>query len=505
MNATFYNYPWPRGVGASEPDVATQSGERAEMSADLELIADIRAGAVAMRARAPKYLPQYAQESDVEYARRVASAPWRAEFVDALHSLTSKPFSKPVSFPDGTPDAITAFGEDVDGRGNSLHVFAKQCFLEGVAHGVHGILVSYPFADGLVTRADEKRANLKPYFVSINVNDIVALYTEMRGGREVVVHARIRECYTERDDGFGEKMVEQIVVYEPGTWARWQKNEATNKYELIAEGLIKAAGGALDEVPLTLFFTGARTGMLRTRPPLRDLADCQLELFRSLSRQDEILTFTGSPMLSGSGVSPPTPDPRTGEGTIRVGPKTILFAPASGDGKSGSWQYVQPAAANLVAINDHVESVVEHMRRLAMQPTTRKSGDVTATATSVATAQAHSQLESWAIGCRDAFEQAFTFVEAFLGVAKPTVVQIHTDFGVGDATNADVRSLLEAQQAEIISKSTVRDELVRRGILGPQFDADNEDQQIAEEALGLEPEQPIDPVNGRPIAKLKVV
>jgi hypothetical protein len=100
MNATFYS--WPRGVGASAPDVGTESSERSEMSADLEIISDIRAGAVAMRARAPKYLPQYAQESDVEYARRVASAPWRAEFVDALHSLASKPFSKPVSFPDGT-------------------------------------------------------------------------------------------------------------------------------------------------------------------------------------------------------------------------------------------------------------------------------------------------------------------------------------------------------------------------------------------------------------------
>jgi Domain of unknown function (DUF4055) len=250
-------------------------------------------------------------------------------------------------------------------------------------------------------------------------------------------------------------------------------------------------------------FTGKRLGMLQTKPPLLDLAAVQVELFRAMSRQDEILTFAGSPMLSGNGVS--RPDDKGGQPVVRVGPKTVLFAPTNADGGHGSWSYVQPDAANLAAIGAHVESVIEHMRRLAMEPMTARSGDVTATATSVAAAKAHSALESWALGLKDALEQAFVFTEGYLGVTKPTVVQIHTDFGVGDQNNADAKTLLEAQKAEIISKKTVRDELVRRGFLGSQFDSENEDQQIAEERLGLEPEQPIDPVKGQPIVKLKAV
>ena len=40
----------------------------------------------------------------------------------------------------------------------------------------------------------------------------------------------------------------------------------------------------------------------------------------------------------------------------------------------------------------------------------------------------------------------------------------------------------------------------RRGILGPDFKEDEEEKRLAEEQLGLEPEQPFDPVTGSVLA-----
>jgi Domain of unknown function (DUF4055) len=480
-------YPFVRP--GAEADVATKSGERAAMEDDLQLIGDIRDGVVAMRRRCAVYLPQYSKEGTDEYKRRIAMAPWRPEFEDALRTLSAKPFSKAVSFPDGTPVAIKNWAADVDGKGNDIHVFAKQIFTESLACGVAGILISYPSAT-FKTRADELQANPKPYWVHVNVANVIAVFTEIRNGVEVIVHARIRECYTERD-GWGEKKIERVVVYEPGRWTRWQKNETTNKYETIEEGEVTVAGRALDAVPLVLFYSGKRIGMLQVKPALRDLADMQVELFRAMSRQNEILEFSGSPMLSGTGIAPP----KDGS-TISVGPKVVLFAPATGDGKSGAWSYVQPDVANLVAIGAHVESVIRDLRHLAMQPDVARSGDVTATASSVNAAKAHSALESWAIRLRDALERAFQFTAPFLNVKEQISVNVHSDFGVGDQNNADAKTLLDAQKAEVISKKTVRDELVRRGFLGPNFDSENEDEQIAAEVLGLEPEAQINPRSG---------
>ena len=94
-------------VGPLRPPatVASPSAGREAMQDDLDLIADIRAGLPAMRARSARYLPRYEAEGQEEHRRRVASAPWRLEFADILLTLASKPFSRAIGFPDGTPDA----------------------------------------------------------------------------------------------------------------------------------------------------------------------------------------------------------------------------------------------------------------------------------------------------------------------------------------------------------------------------------------------------------------
>src|SRR5439155_7173096 len=131
----------------------------------------------------------------------------------------------------------------------------------------------------------------------------------------------------------------------------------------------------------------------------------------------------------------------------KVGPKTILFAPPVDQGRAG-WEYVSPNAATIKEVAASVERITEDFRRLAMQPTVQKTGNITATATAVDASKAHSTVESWAIA---------------LG---------------------------------IVSKKTVRGEWKRTGVLGPDFNEDEEELRLSEEQQGLEPEEPINPVNG---------
>jgi hypothetical protein len=69
--------------------------------------------------------------------------------------------------------------------------------------------------------------------------------------------------------------------------------------------LIQSGAISLPEIPIVLYFTGERAGIYRVRPPLADLANMQLEIYRALSREDEILTYAGSPMLKAKGMNPP--------------------------------------------------------------------------------------------------------------------------------------------------------------------------------------------------------
>jgi hypothetical protein len=488
--------PMPSSFPGKKADVSTQSGERAAMDADISLIGDILAGADAMRARSARYLPQYEMESAAEYKRRVAMAPWRPEFADCLQTLASKPFAKDVTVAETASPAIKTFADDVDGRGNNLSVFARRVFISAMAYGVHAVLVDYPVMPANVTLATEKAIGAKPYLVSIPVSSIIAIRTERRGGREVVVHVRFREDTIEPDDtGFGEVLRERIRVIEPGAWQLWEAQRTSGgqvEWVMKEKGAIRWNNGETpSEVPLVLFFTGERKGEINTKSPFRDLADVQIELFRALSRQDEILTFAGSPMLAATGMAKPEQD----KDSVKVGPKTILFAPPT-DGGKAEWQFISPDAAAMREIREQVQSVTDDLRRLGMQPMTQRSGGITATATSVETAKAHSALEAWAMGLKDALEQAFVFVGRWLGEPKPTVVEVYTDFAAGDQSVEEGKVILAAQAATVISRRTAAEELHRRGLLGPSFDPVKEETRIAEEMQGLEPEFPIDPVTG---------
>lgn len=497
---------------------AAESTDYQAMKADWTLIADIRAGARRVKEKKNLYLPQYEKESDSAYALRLAAAPWRPEFVDALQNLCSKPFTKEAKVGEGAPDIIvgTVVDEktkrreggivaDIDGQGNSLHVFSRETFKNGVAQGLAAVLVDYPTMTPGLTLADERASGARPYWVQIPAEQIIALYFRVDNGRLIVEHIRIRECAIERV-GFAETLVDRVRVFEldeagKPVWQLWQAVETDGSkkgWELTAQGSI-----TLPEIPIALYFTGERSSNYCVKPPLIDLAVMQMELYRGLSRKDEILTYAGSPMLKGTGMNPPEATP-TASGDapapqITVGPKTILFAPPAMNGVQPDWDFIQPNADNIRAVIEDANGVTADMRRLGLQPTTQNSGDITATAAAINAAKAHSAVEMWALGLKDVLEQAMKYTGQWLGIADTITVNVHTDFGGGVQGTEEATVIGNAQGRGVISAKTEREELARRGILGPQFDEGEEEQRLAEEQQGLAAEQPIDPITGQPV------
>ncbi len=466
--------------------VDSQSAERAAMQADIDLISDVLAGVDAMRARSKVYLPQYGRELEKEYRRRVSSAPWRPEFVDVLRTLSAKPFSQPITLPADTPKAIVEFADNVDGRGNNLHVFAHRLFVDAVAYGISIITIDFPKRTWGPSVADAIAANPRPYWCLIPISNVIALYTEFKNGREIVVHLRTREDTTVVD-GFGEKLVERIRVIDRGSWSLWEKRKdasGTTTWVSIDGGELQNGSGKLDAVPAVIVVTGDRQGTIKTKPPLKDLADMQVELFRALSRQDELLTFAGSPMLATTQYLDQT------DGTtkvVEVGPKTVLGGASDNKGDQTKWYYVQPDAANIREVREHVESVIEDMQRLGLQPTITRSGTASATESDITAAKAHSALQAWALTLKDALEQAFVLTMPWMSengrVIDPfsVSVNVHTDFAASFEATTEASTILTAEKQRVISKQTARDELARRGILGPAFQSRSEPKKISSE------------------------
>jgi hypothetical protein len=435
----------------------------------------IRAGAVEVKKAGQTYLPKFPAESDDEYARRLASAPWRPEFEDALRGITSKPFAKEVTLAGEPSDEVQSLAEDIDGRGNNLHVFAKGLFEDGVSLGAAGILVDFPPMAPGATRADERAANARPYWIEIAADEIIALRTERRGAREVVTHLRVWESATVVN-GFDESVERKIRVLEPGKWELWHevKNASGGKeWQIEDEGAM-----TLDEVPLVFYATADRIGSQYVRPPLLDLATMQIELYRQLSNKSEIYTAAAAPMLSANGMAAPD-----GGGTVEVGPRRVLYAPGA-EGVTTSWTYVQPAAANLKEVRDDCAATIEDMRRLGLQPMLPKTGNVTATASGIEASKSHTAVGTWANGLKDALEQAWVFTMRWLKSSEEVTVSVNTDFSVGMYGAEEVKALVNMRKSSMISERTFWDEMTRRGVLGPQFDAEEEEQALIKEMPG---------------------
>lgn len=435
-------------------------------------------GVDAMRAAGEKYLPRYPNETVRDYEFRRSTAKLTNVYRDVVENLASKPFSHALTT-DAEGTDLQPLIDNIDARGNSLHVFAAQVFFQGINRAIDWILVEYPKADGIKTRADEKRAGVRPYWVRIPAPAVLDVQSAIVGGRETITLFRIQES-TDR--------VRSLIHDEQG--ARFEVFERTENTSTVPPS---TTWSLVDQGPLTVgfipavpFITGRRVG---TRwvfdPPMRDAADLQVELYQQESALKHIKALTCFPMLAGEGITPPT----DGDGKpkpVPVGPQAVLYAPPNASGSNGKWTWLVPGADVLRFLAEDVKDTIMQLRELGRQPLTAQSGNLTRITTAVAAQKGNSAAQAWALALKDALELALEYTLAWLGRDTATApdVQIHTDFGTDALAEQAPDWLLRAHQANELSGQTLRSEFKRFGVLGPDFDEEAEIERLLGEVPG---------------------
>lgn len=452
---------------------------------------DITIGASAVRKAGEKYLPRFESEDAKEHKARVMGAPWTPLYSDSLRNLAAKPFSKEVRIEDG-PEAIEALAENIDARGNHLHVFARECFKAAISTGIDWIWVGHtPVAEGS-TVAEARAQGARAWWKRIPARRMLAVYSDTVGGTEILTHVRIDEKHSVRD-GFGEKEVNQVRVierpalegggYGPPEYTVWIKQ----KDQHGKDSWIEAESGPISTsvIPLVPVILGEREGSSwRVRAPLRDLAYMQITLYQKEANLSEVLKYTAFPVNVLVGVDKPQGGER-----IDLGPRSVIYVPP-GEGNPGDFKREEPGGTAAKSLREDIAEHKREMREAGMQPLVPGSGTLTATATAVAEAKAHSAVQASALALKDALEQAFVLTGEWLGDTGPVTVFVHTDFAVGAQSAEEMRIVLEMADPDNrkISDAACIAEAQRRGILGPDFDPESDMRQILEEIPGDEPD-----------------
>jgi hypothetical protein len=268
------------------------------------------------------------------------------------------------------------------------------------------------------------------------------------------------------------------------------------RFKHIAQGVISI--GIIPMVPMT---TGRRIGRTwQFLPMLRDAADLQIELFQDESGLKNIKALSAFPILVGVGVKPTTVG--TGKNAkvlpVKTGPNTVMYAPADGAGKSGDWKFIQPDAALMTFLASEVKDTIAQLRELGRNPLTAQSAGVTVINSAVAANKTNSAVQLAAMSLKNALENALVITGMWLNIPQSEYdpeVFVFTDFDVMGSLE-DLKELREVRKNGDISRETLWHEMVRRGLLSGEFDADKEIDKILDDAVNDLEDKRTDPETG---------
>lgn len=426
---------------------------------------DFLAGAQVVRDAGERYLPKFPNETKKDYDFRVKTGKFTNVYLDIVEGLSQKPFSKELTIAEGAPERLASLIEDIDGRGNHLHVFAAQTFFAGINKAIDWILVDYTRAAGLRTVQQEREAGVRPYWVHVPADKVIRVESKVIAGREQLTLVHILES------------PDRVRIYKRDgsavTWEVHAKNES-GEWVLDDDGVI-----TIGVIPLVPFITGRRKGATwQFEPAMRGAVDLQRELYQEETSLKYIKTMTCFPMLAGNGV-PADVDADGKPKSIPVGPKAVLYAPPGPDGSHGEWKWIGTDAASLTFLAEQIKETKRDLREIGKQPLTAQSGNLTVIATAFASAKGNSAVQAWALGLKDALENALKLTSLWLAETYEPEVVIHTDFGIENGDDKAPEYLLKMRKSAPgdepdISQRTLWDEFKRRGILSAEFDPDIE-------------------------------
>ena len=475
--------PTGNKFGGKDPESpATTSFAWDKMISKWDMIETLLSGTEAMRDAGQGFLPIHEAESRNNYLERLGKCTLLNMLEITLDSLVGRPFSDPIELNSDMPENVVDLMEDVDLQGNDLTVFSREWFRQGLAKGFCHVMIDFPRIPdedfGSRTLADDAAEGRRPYFVLIRPENVIFATSDFVQGqdgvmRETLTHVRIREFATQRV-GFAEVIKERIRVLEPGLFFLFELEEKKRRNQKDKWKLIDAGETGLSIIPLVTFYAD-RDELMTAKPPLEDLAHLNVRHWQSTSDQISVLTVARFPMLAVAGaVEQPGSE-------MAIGPKQLLGT----KDPNGKFYYVEHTGKSIGAGRQDLMDLEDEMAHYGAQFLKRKTGNETATARALDSAEATSPLQDYTVRFMDAVSNALNIMAMWMGEKEGGSISIATDFGPEIAENADMEALTDARKRRDLSRVGWMEEMKRRGALSDDFDIEADLELVLAEEVRL--------------------
>lgn len=442
-----------------DPKVDQRSAAVDAMAAAWPVIDALVGGTLAMRKAGKLFLPQWPKEDDESYKERLGTAVLFPAFTRTTEVLASKPFARPIKV-ENVPARVEEMFPNIDMMGTDLHAFCGQAMMACLRYGLHGVLVDAPEAEGVKTKADEKKAGVRPYMTHYPASSILGWRAAKNADGSYLTQLRLMEEVTEPDGLFGEQIIQQVRVLTPGAWEIWRQEKTADgtKQQWVK---VKEGTTTIKVIPF-VFFYGLRDGFGIGKPPLLELAHMNVEHWQSASDQQTILHVARVPILFGKGF--------TAKDKIVVGSKAATISL----NEKAELKYVEHTGAAIEAGAKAIHDLEDRMRETGAELLTERQGEVTAQQVNSEDEDNRSTMQKIAEEFEDALESCFKLMALWLGEQSTPEVEIYKDFSAADLFGKSGDLLMSAVDKKIVSKQTAREHLKRADVLAHDLDETEE-------------------------------
>ena len=454
-----YNQP----VTLAPTTVASPNAAYQRMANFWGLIEDLKEGTYKIRSEHRKYLPQLEREVDDSYDRRLSRSnvvPFMQRIEKMLAGMLVR---KPVRL-DGVSDLVREQLFDVSLEGDDLNVWLYTTARTVISYGHCGVLVDAP-KDG------EK---VRPYWVTYEPKNILGWRTEVIDGVRQLTQLRLMEHVVEPDGKYGEKIIKQIRVLEPGRFEIHRKDKK-GEYKLHDEGEMSIK----DKIPFSVAYSN-RVGYYESRSPLYDIAELNLKHYQIQSDLDNILHISSVPLLAVFGY------PNSDE--ITTGPSEALSLPPE-----SRMEYVSPSSDSYESQFRRLEDLKDQINTLSLAAVLgQKLVGESAEAKRIDRSQNDSTMMVVAQQMQDLIDNCLKFHSEYLNEPNAGSSFVNRDFVTARLEPQEIQSLLALFTAGTISQETLLTQLSSGEILGDDFDVEEEVEATQSGGL-IEMEAPTEP------------
>jgi len=268
-------------------------------------------------------IEQHERESTDNYERRKDEAfgfGYSRSVIDLFNFYLFKSPIRRELGPLAETEEWISFEDDCNLEGDGLDQFLMETSKYADVLGHMGILCDRPAMD-FVTRAEEKAAEVYPYFSAYRPQNILDWeYERSPNGRRELVFLKLLD-----DDGY-------YRLWYPDHWEVWQINEddPDGKSEAV---MISSGDNVLGEIPFVWLYCDKSAVRNIGRSDITDIARIDGSIIRNLSQGEEVINYGAFPMMRKPYKEPGT----TVEGEDDQGPTAVLGFPPDNPAAKPDW------------------------------------------------------------------------------------------------------------------------------------------------------------------------